>query len=84
MPHASGTHTTNQAAAIIAGEDLLVFSGICQFLSISIYAALSHMRSENRLLNALSIVPGVLLLAGIGYAAEILERSVNGYAKAHH
>jgi hypothetical protein len=46
--------------------------------------ALSPVRSENRLLQALSIVPGVLLLAGIGYAAKILERSVNGYAKAHH
>ena len=46
--------------------------------------ALLPVRSENRLLNALSIVPGVLLLAGIGYAAKVLERSVNGYAKAHH
>src|SRR6202021_2163732 len=46
--------------------------------------ALLPVRSENRLLNALSIVPGILLLAGIGYAAKVLERSVNGYAKAHH
>jgi uncharacterized membrane protein YadS len=29
-------------------------------------------------------VPGVLLLAGIGYAAKTLERSINTYAKAHH
>jgi hypothetical protein len=47
-------------------------------------SALSPVKSENRRLNALSVVPGVLLLAGIGYAAKILERSVNGYAKAHH
>src|ERR1700721_4189574 len=46
--------------------------------------ALLPVRSENRLLNALSIVPGILLLAGIGYAAKVLERSVNGYTKAHH
>jgi uncharacterized integral membrane protein (TIGR00698 family) len=46
--------------------------------------ALLPVRSENRLLNALSIVPGILLLAGIGYAAKVLERSVNGYAKVHH
>src|SRR6202167_3699415 len=39
---------------------------------------------ENRLLNKLSVLPGILLLAGIGYAAKILEHSVNAYAKAHH
>src|ERR1700729_1031740 len=46
--------------------------------------SLSRMEPDNRLLNALSIVPGVVLLAGIGYAAKILERSINTYAKAHH
>jgi uncharacterized integral membrane protein (TIGR00698 family) len=46
--------------------------------------ALPSVKSENRLLNALSVVPGILLLAGIGYAAKILERTVNTYAKAHH
>ena len=33
--------------------------------------SLSHVETDNRLVNALSIVPGVLLLAGIGYAAKI-------------
>jgi uncharacterized integral membrane protein (TIGR00698 family) len=42
------------------------------------------VESDNRLLNALSVVPGVLLLAGIGFAGTILERSINAYAKAHH
>jgi uncharacterized integral membrane protein (TIGR00698 family) len=42
------------------------------------------VESGNPLLNALRIVPGVLLLAGIGYAGKILEHSVNAYAKAHH
>jgi uncharacterized integral membrane protein (TIGR00698 family) len=46
--------------------------------------SLSRVESDNRLLNGLSIVPGVLLLAGIGFAPKILERSINTYAKAHH
>jgi uncharacterized integral membrane protein (TIGR00698 family) len=46
--------------------------------------SLSRVESDGRLLGALRIVPGVLLLSGIGYAAKILERSVNTYAKAHH
>ena len=45
---------------------------------------LSHVESDNRALNALSILPGILLLAGIGYAAKVLERTVNTYAKTHH
>jgi uncharacterized integral membrane protein (TIGR00698 family) len=45
---------------------------------------ISHVESSNPLLKALSIIPGVLLLAGIGYAAKILERTINTYAKAHH
>src|ERR1700691_2959904 len=39
---------------------------------------------ENRLLNKLSVLPGILLLAAIGYGAKILQHSVNAYAKAHH
>ena len=46
--------------------------------------SISHMESDNRLQNALSVVPGVLLLAGIGFAGKLLERSINTYAKAHH
>jgi len=46
--------------------------------------ALTRVQSDNRLLNASRIVPGVLLLAGIGYAGKILEHSVNAYAKTHH
>ncbi len=44
----------------------------------------SPVESEQRIPNALSIVPGVLLLAGIGYAAKTLERTINTYAKVHH
>jgi uncharacterized integral membrane protein (TIGR00698 family) len=46
--------------------------------------SLSRVEPDSRLLGALRIVPGFLLLGGIGYAAKILERSVNTYAKAHH
>src|SRR5260370_40612745 len=28
--------------------------------------------------------PGVLLLAGVGYAGKLLEQSVGAYVKAHH
>src|ERR1700691_3890828 len=46
--------------------------------------SLPRVESDNRLLNTLSVVPGVLLLAAIGYAAKMLERSINTYAKVHH
>ncbi len=46
--------------------------------------SLVGITSENRLLNRLSVVPGILLLFGIGYTAKVLERTVNAYAKAHH
>src|SRR5271154_6605777 len=46
--------------------------------------SLPHVDSDNRALNALGILPGVLLLAGIGYAAKVLERTLNTYAKTHH
>jgi len=46
--------------------------------------SLSRVDSENHPLNMLSVVPGVLLLAGIGFAGKILERSINSYAKTHH
>lgn len=35
-------------------------------------------------LRFLRIIPGVLLLAAIGYAGKLLEQNVGGYAKAHH
>jgi uncharacterized integral membrane protein (TIGR00698 family) len=46
--------------------------------------SLSRVESDNRWSNALSVVPGVLLLAGIGFAGKVLERSINTYARAHH
>src|SRR6195256_1371697 len=35
-------------------------------------------------LRFLRVIPGVLLLAAVGYAGKLLERNVGAYAKAHH
>src|ERR1700739_3321584 len=35
-------------------------------------------------LRFLRVIPGVLLLAAIGYAGKLLEQNVGAYAKAHH
>jgi uncharacterized integral membrane protein (TIGR00698 family) len=35
-------------------------------------------------LKFLRVIPGILLLAAIGYAGKLLEQNVGGYAKAHH
>src|SRR5271163_2739829 len=35
-------------------------------------------------LRFLRLIPGVLLLAAIGYAGKLLEQNVGKYAKAHH
>ncbi len=48
------------------------------------WISLSRARSENSPVNVLRVVPGILLLAGIGYAGKVLEHSLNTYAKAHH
>jgi uncharacterized integral membrane protein (TIGR00698 family) len=39
---------------------------------------------RNPLTGFLGLIPGVLVLAAIGYAAKLIEQSLNGYAKAHH
>jgi uncharacterized integral membrane protein (TIGR00698 family) len=46
--------------------------------------SLPQVRTANPLAKLLSLLPGVLLLAGIGYAGKVLEHSLNAYAKAHH
>src|SRR5213593_358118 len=35
-------------------------------------------------LRFLRVIPGVLLLAGVGYAGKLLEQNVGAFAKAHH
>jgi uncharacterized integral membrane protein (TIGR00698 family) len=43
-----------------------------------------QVRPVQPTLRFLRIVPGVLLLAAIGYAGKLLEQNVGAYAKAHH
>ena len=53
-------------------------------MSVSVSVSVPEVKSENPLLKLLGLVPGVLLLAVIGYAGKVLEKSVNTYAKSHH
>jgi uncharacterized integral membrane protein (TIGR00698 family) len=46
--------------------------------------ALPQVRSSHPAWNFLRLIPGVLLLAAIGYAGKLLEQNVGKYAKAHH
>jgi len=40
--------------------------------------------THHPLVRVASLIPGILLLAAIGYAAKWIEQSINGYTKAHH
>lgn len=46
--------------------------------------AVPQVRPLQPALRFLRIIPGVLLLAAIGYAGKLLEQNVGAYAKAHH
>ena len=46
--------------------------------------ALPQTRTEQPALQFLRLIPGVLLLAAVGYAGKLLDRNVGAYAKAHH
>ncbi len=41
-------------------------------------------QSDRTSRNILSLVPGILLLAAVGYGGKALEKFLNTYAKAHH
>jgi uncharacterized integral membrane protein (TIGR00698 family) len=43
-----------------------------------------HVQPVQPALRFLRLIPGVLLLAAIGYAGKLLEQNVGKYAKAHH
>src|SRR4029077_21248465 len=43
-----------------------------------------QVRPVQPALRFLRVIPGVLLLAAIGYAGKLLEQNVGAYAKAHH
>jgi uncharacterized integral membrane protein (TIGR00698 family) len=46
--------------------------------------ALPRQDAQNPLATIVRYIPGVLLLAVIGFAGKFLEQNINGYAKAHH
>jgi uncharacterized integral membrane protein (TIGR00698 family) len=46
--------------------------------------AIPQSPSVSTPLRFLRVVPGILLLAAIGYAGKLLEQNVGKYAKAHH
>ena len=46
--------------------------------------ALPQAKPAQPALQFLGVIPGVLLLAAVGYAGKLLERNVGTYAKAHH
>jgi uncharacterized integral membrane protein (TIGR00698 family) len=46
--------------------------------------ALPSQEAQNPFAAVIRYIPGVLLLAAIGFAGKVLEQSINGYAKAHH
>src|SRR5271156_6216820 len=46
--------------------------------------ALEAPATENFFKQAARLIPGLLLLAAVGYAGRIIERSIATYGKAHH
>jgi len=41
-------------------------------------------QSDTTPLNILRLIPGILLLAAVGYCGKFLEKFINTYAKSHH
>src|SRR6202040_948064 len=46
--------------------------------------ALPQSRPAQPAIQFFQLIPGVLLLAAVGYAGKLLERNVGTYAKTHH
>jgi uncharacterized integral membrane protein (TIGR00698 family) len=46
--------------------------------------ALPQTTTTNRWSSVFRLAPGIALLAAIGYAGKVIERTLNGYAKSHH
>src|ERR1700691_5820373 len=47
-------------------------------------AAITKPKTESFIHRAIALIPGLLLLAAVGYAGKFIELSINAYAKAHH
>src|ERR1700688_5137879 len=45
---------------------------------------LPQARPVQPALRFLRVIPGVILLAAVGYTGKLLEKNVGAYAKAHH
>jgi len=45
---------------------------------------ISRVESENKRRTAMRLLPGIVLLAAVGYAGKFLEKFLNTYAKSHH
>src|SRR5436190_13756794 len=43
-----------------------------------------QVRPVQPALRFLRVIPGIVLLAGVGYAGKLLEQNVGAYAKVHH
>ena len=50
---------------------------------MSTSVAIEQQTSTNRS-GLLSLIPGVILLAAIGYAGKFIEQSISRYGKSHH
>src|ERR1700685_388181 len=61
----------------LAGDNPMSASG-------SVPLVESDVKSQSPLLSFLRLLPGILLLAAIGYAGKVIEKSVNTYGKVHH
>jgi uncharacterized integral membrane protein (TIGR00698 family) len=46
--------------------------------------SLAQAHSDKPVASVLRLIPGIALLAGIGYAGKVIEHSLNTYAKVHH
>jgi uncharacterized integral membrane protein (TIGR00698 family) len=46
--------------------------------------AVPQVRPVQPALQFLRVIPGILLLAAVGYAGKLLEQNVGAYAKSHH
>src|SRR4051812_31108289 len=51
---------------------------------MSTTVAVPRFEVENPFSRFARMLPGVALLAGVGYAGKVLERTINAYAKSHH
>ncbi|MGD0513698.1 MAG: putative sulfate exporter family transporter [Terriglobales bacterium] len=47
-------------------------------------AAIEQQKSTNHSSGFLNFIPGVILLAAIGYAGKFIEQSISRYGKSHH